>query len=461
MMHSASTDTPPLTTQVALLERVPTSVECSYGHPHIEYSALPLMLKRMTIDSLTPDERIALLMASVVVLGSLMPTVTLNYHDTPISPMIYMFVVSQAGAGKSCIIPARHLVSTIEAHLHDINSLKKQAYDLEYAAWTRKGKKHGEAPPEVPTYQYLTIPGDSTGPVLVRQLSSNPSALMFDTEADALATSLSRRHGSSSSNYRKAFHHEHISHARVGESLRLHCSRPCLAIVLSGTPNQVISLVESVENGLCSRIAFITLPNRPEFTDPFSAKRSSPLECAQALAPKVHQLWYLLKDRSFTVALQTHQQQEFTRHFSERFEYDDDTAVAITLRAGVITARIAMVLTVVRAFENDQLTNSELLVSDADFTTAMALGEYLRQSSGDIVNHLRSTSPYSHPNSRQQTKRVYFLQELPDSFSTSEAIELGIRVGLSSATVKRYLADDTIFNKVVHGWYTKRERHPP
>ncbi len=429
--------------------------------PDIDYSALPQMLSRMTASCLTPDERTALLMASIVVLGSLMPTVTLRYHGSPISPMLYLFVVSEAGAGKSSIIPARHLVSTIEAALNTLNAEKKRIYDQNRTYWDSNGKKHGEVQPDIPSYEYLTIAGDSTGPMIVRQLSSNPSTLMFETEADALATSLSRRHGSASSNFRKAFHHEHISLARVGESLRIQCARPCLAIVLSGTPNQVLSLVESVENGLCSRIAFITLPTRPEFTDPFEERRSAPLECALALAPRVHQLWQSLKDKDYTVALQQHQRQEFTRHFSERFDNDEDTVAAITLRAGVITARIAMVLTVVRAFENNQLTNPELIVSDCDFLTAMTLGEFLRQSSGDIVNQLRSTNQSPYANNRQQVKQNLFLQQLPDSFVTAEALRVGNQVGLSNATVKRYLTDTTCFDKISHGWYRKRDRHPP
>lgn len=431
------------------------------GLPDIDYSALPHMLSRMTASCLTQDERIALLMASIVVLGSLMPTVTLHYHGTPISPMLYLFVVSEAGAGKSSIVPARHLVSTIEANLNDVNAEKKRVYDRQLRYWDSIGKKHNEAQPDVPLFEYLTTAGDSTGPLIVRQLSSNPSTLVFETEADALATSLSRRHGSASSNFRKAFHHEHISLARVGDSLRLQCNRPCLAMVLSGTPNQVLNLVESVENGLCSRIAFITLPTRPEFTDPFDARRSAPLENALSLAPKVHQLWQWLRDKNYTVSLQPRQQQEFTRHFSERLDNDEDTVAAITLRAGVITARIAMVLTVVRAFENNQLTNPELIVSDCDFLTAMALGEFLRQSSGDIVNQLRSTNRQPFANNRQQAKQNLFLQQLPDSFVTAEALRVGNQVGLSNATVKRYLTDTTCFDKISHGWYQKRDRHPP
>ncbi len=451
----------PTDSQDTRLDGVPSANESASGLPFIEPSALPSMLRTMTEDSKTSDERITLLMATLVVLGSIMPTVTLTYHRVRISPMMYLFVISEAAAGKSCIIPARHLVSSIEIHLNDLNTKKKQAYELEYAAWLRKGKKFGESPPEIPTYQYLTIPGDSTSPVLVRQLSWNPSALMFETEADSLAISLSSRHGDSSSNYRKAFHHEHISHARIGESLRLSCPRPCLAIVLSGTPNQVLSLVQSVENGLCSRFAFISLPYRAEFTDPFSTTLSNPFECAQRLASKVFDLWQTLKDSSFTVTLQHHQRAEFNRHFTDCFNNDDETEKSVTLRTGVTTARIAMVLTVVRAFENDGLKESELLVSDTDFASAMALGEYLRQSSGDIVNLLRSTSPSANPKSRQMRTRTKFLKELPHSFSTSEAIEIGRRVGVSGPTVKRYLADENEFDRVVHGWYIKRNRHPP
>ena len=80
--------------------------------------------------------------------------------------------------------------------------------------------------------------------------------------------------------FRKAFAHESFGYLRRGddgEEKEVDNSR--LSTVLSGTPEQVKSLIRDAENGLLSRFMFFCINSTPEWLDGFdSYGGDSPLE---------------------------------------------------------------------------------------------------------------------------------------------------------------------------------------
>jgi len=421
--------------------------------PQVDIEILPSLLRELVAPLQDANERIALLFAAMVSLGSIMPGVQAMYNGNAIAPMLYLFLVGAAGSGKSVILPARTLVAGVEAMHREYNRDKSEEFRLQQRQWIREGKKRGEPCPRDPEYRTLLLPPDATAPVTIRSLSVNRSLLLFDTEADSLKAGFSAKNGDVSAALRKAFHHEPISQARVGNSLVVHCDRPNLAIVISGTPDQILPLVQGAQNGLASRFAFVQLHRRARFKDPFDSATSLPTEIAHAKAHIVTRLYNLLLDSSYMVSLTPDQQRIFRDFFTEGYETNsDDIDSAVTLRSAVVVIRLCIILAVLHCYEEYDHVHSSMIVSDADFGTAMNLGAYLRLSSGDIVDRLRSMNHDSFPRGRRSREDEFFAS-LPEKFTTAEAKRVGQDLSLSSATIQRYLTEGKYCQRRGHGRY--------
>jgi|GEM_PF-6711982 len=429
--------------------------------PAIEHSKLPTMLRTLIESIEDPNESLALLLASMTALGSIMPTITTKYAGRDYAPMLYLFVVGEAGTGKSIILPARKLVAGIEDIHREFNRSKAIEFRRSFASWAKDGKKNGEPCPREHDFHTLLGAPDSTAPVIIRDLSANKSILIFDTEADSLQSAISTKNGDASSVLRKAWHHEPIAQSRVGGSLRVHCDRPNLAMILSGTPAQILPLVQGSENGLVSRISFLQLYRHLVFKNPFDASASVPNARAESLAPLVTKLWLYAREGDHQVDLSDAQKKHFNDFYKVSFETNDDEVDgAVTLRSAVVVVRLCTILAVLRCYEAKGMLDDIMEVTDEDFSTAMELGAYLRLSSGDIVERLRSLAPTTFPTSNRARVATLY-STLPGSFSTADAHRIGMGLGLNVVAINRYLAKQHSITRVAHGRYEKQRQHPP
>lgn len=103
---------------------------------------------------------------------------------------------------------------------------------------------------------------------------------MFETEGDTVVNAFSSDYGDYSDALRKAFAHESLGYLRRGDDgEEREIDNPRLATVLSGTPEQVKSLIRDSENGLLSRFMFFCINATPEWLDGFDSYGSDePLE---------------------------------------------------------------------------------------------------------------------------------------------------------------------------------------
>jgi hypothetical protein len=69
--------------------------------------------------------------------------------------------------------------------------------------------------------------------------------LIFENEADALSNMLKQDYGNFSDILRNSFQHETVSISRASDDRYFEIKSPQLSIVLSGTPNQVMPLIQS------------------------------------------------------------------------------------------------------------------------------------------------------------------------------------------------------------------------
>lgn len=111
-------------------------------------------------------------------------------------------------------------------------------------------------------------------------MAENGNLLMFETEGDTVVNAFSSDYGDYSDAFRKAFDHESFGYMRCGnDGEEREIDNPRLTTVLSGTPEQVKSLIRDSENGLLSRFMFFCVNATPEWLDGFDSYGSdAPLE---------------------------------------------------------------------------------------------------------------------------------------------------------------------------------------
>lgn len=184
-------------------------------------------------------------------------------------------------------------------------------------------------------------------------MADNGNMLMFETEGDTVVNTFKSDYGNYSDNFRKAFAHEEFGYLRRGnDNEEKEVQNPRLSVVLSGTPEQVKSLIPNAENGLLSRFIFYCMSATDEWLDGFSGYDSDkPLEQVfDQLGAEVERFYQALRQiNQVWVTLSIVQQQRFNDYFSEEKqrmkELNGDLYNASTHRLSWACLRISVALT--------------------------------------------------------------------------------------------------------------------
>jgi hypothetical protein len=209
-------------------------------------------------------------------------------------------------------------------------------------------------------------------------------------------------------------------------------------MVMSGTIEQVVRLIRSPENGLFSRIIFYVY--RQDFV------WSSAKPDYQAISPEKFFLekgeelvevskYFDMYPTEFTL---TSEQWDMLDGFFTPLMKDyplahGDDAAGVIARMGVITFRMAMILSALRRWEA-KVTTPSLQCTDQDFTTALELGKVYVQHSMTMIELLPQTSQV---NSLNEDDNLY--SSLPLSFTRGEAVKIGLKSRHSTTAVDRLL----------------------
>lgn len=236
---------------------------------------------------------------------------------------------------------------------------------------------------------------------------------MFETEGDTFDSD----YGNYSDGFRKAFHHEAISYIRRKDKEYVSIKSPCLFTLLTGTPQQVRSLIKDAENGLFSRFLFYYLNAKSDWHDVFDSGSGIALDdYFKQLGEEFHSLHKLLQPmQPIRVELTSSQMSRFNSYFStiqtRQLDSYGEFIVASVRRLGLST----FLLTALRILETGDLS-SPLTCMEPDFRTALTICDVLIVHIDKVFSTLpqveEPTSIASAPNTRQQT----FLDSLPETF---------------------------------------------
>jgi len=384
-----------------------------------------------------------------VLLGCL-PNVWGRYANSLFAPNLYTFIIAPPGSGKGALGWARKLGKKVHAEIR-----RKSAEDVEFWEYAdeqyKESKRKKDAAPvehpgERPHERRLFIPGDASAAAMVMALAANGgSGIVIETEADTVTQTLEKEWGTYSDILRKAQPHEAVSNLRVAGGREI--ERPCLSVVLAGTPSQLPRLIPSVENGLWSRFCFYGfLPDDPTGWRDVRPRRyaTEPEDLFVELAEYVYTLYDILnrRDEPLRITLQdghwtalNEAGEAFKVRMFERYGY---SGTGTAHRAALHIFRLAMILTVWEAREAERglIRAIRLEATDEAFEIAMTLGMHYAIHAETLMQAL----PRSEMRGRRKKDRrvVEMYEMLPNLFTRQDLLQAVERMGVSQATAYRY-----------------------
>ena len=429
---------------------------------------LPEMVEAIARNGNSEQDADVLILGTIVTLSSCLPHVYGIYGDRPVFPNLFLFVTAPASAGKGRLTLCRRLVQPIQDQFRNLFNQDLEKYRKERAAYEQRRKKDPTVKaPREPVRKMLIIPANSSATMVYQILAENGGqGLMFETEGDTLANIFASDYGNYSDGFRKAFHHEPISYMRRKDHEYVELMQPKLSTVLSGTPRQIAALIPDAENGLFSRFLFYYVDFQLTWLNVFSGQGDALDETFDAISHQVLALYQrLLQSPDIRFSFTSAQKRVFNTFFSraqrQYWKRLGDSIIASVRRMGLITFRIAMVLSILRLAGKNELPEL-VYCSDEDFTSSMTIARVALSHTVRVYREL-SSNELAHPAAEGAGRKQELLRLMPDEFDTAMAQEFAQRLSIPRRSAERYLAEWTkagVLEKVAFGRYQKRIEMP-
>ncbi len=429
------------------LTDIPKSSQCSESSEPLPtfsqeiYSLLPSLLTSVINKSNNFEDADILILGSLTVISACLPNISGHYAEREVFPNLFTFISAQASAGKGRLTLCRHLVKPIHNNLKKIYSAEMDEYRHLLNDYSQD-KKNRE-PPQEPPIKTLLIPANSSATSVYQVLNDNGGVgLIFETEGDTLANTFKSDYGNFSDGFRKAFHHEMISYTRRKDREFVELTKPRLSALLSGTPKQILALIPDAENGLFSRFIFYNMNLRLEWRDVFAESAVSLDDYFIDLGQRYFQFYQTLQQsQPIKFSLTINQQIEFNQFFTEiQQEYSSLFGldiVASVRRLGLITFRVAMILTSLRLMDGKSI-ESVIVCDDTDFRTSLIMARVLLQHTAHVFGQLPSTDS----NATRGTVTVLcqtFFDSLPSEFNRRTYLSIAERLHVAPKTAEKYI----------------------
>ena len=422
------------------------------------FEELPNFFKRATEKANNQRERDILLLGTITVLSSCLPSVSGIYDHLTVYPNLYLFITAPPSSGKGRVNLCKRIVYPIHKQKREETSNGKTQYEVELAEYqSKKSKDTGLTKPVKPKEQMLFIPANSSATGTFELLhQNNGTGLIFETEGDTLAHTFKTEYGNYSDGFRNAFHHETISYYRRTDSELVEIQEPKISTVLTGTPDQVLSLMPDAQNGLFSRFIFYKMERQKQWRDVFANTNDIGLDVYYDRLGGIFITYYqklLSCHKGIRFRLSPEQGSQFHSFFSMQYDkfvlLQKEDLEASLLRLGLICYRLSMIFSIVRALEDDTL-RPIIICEQRDFEIALSMIKTLLEHTEEVFLYLPKKElklPIEKEN------KELFLDALPKKFTTKEYQVVGKQYGLSQSTSKRYIT------KLIEKGWIHRKSH--
>ncbi len=411
-----------------------------------------------TLQSLTKNyegrERDIVLTSSLGVLSACIPNVFGIYDGDKIYSNLFYMLIAPAASGKGVMNKSRILIDRIHDRILELSIEKRENCRIE------KKKSKEKDFENCPTPEIKILPANtSTAEMYSYLASSEHGLLIMETEADTMGVMLKNDWSNYSDVLRKIFHHETISISRKIENIFVDVKQPKLSVVLSGTPEQMKTLVKSKENGLFSRFMVYSFDEISGFkTNLFSKINKNSNSVFDIESQNIHNLYGRLQNLNHEIEfVMTDSQnnsfiEEFVKLHNIILEEHSNGFISNLFRHGLIMFRIAMILSVLRNIEDIDKKNI-LVCKNIDFVIALNITKTLLKHSLVTFNTLDDSFL-----SENDEKLLFSLKK---EFTRAEAIMLGEMMNIPQRTIDDKISQwkkKRIITPVKHGVYRRDKK---
>jgi len=434
---------PPVKESAELMEKEDSTFDTPLLPENI-YDHLPPLLDNACSLFIEGIEKDIFLMSALTVLSACLPNIEGIYFNRNLSAHLYLFIVGPSASGKGTMVWSRYFAQAIQDEMYQCNVLAQEDYLKELEAYEAlpKTERAGISKPEEPPRKMIFIPANSSSSALIQLMAENNfRGIIFESEADTLSNTAKQDWGDSSDIFRKAFHHENTSMARRSNRELIEITNPHLAICISGTPKQVEHLMPEVDNGLFSRFMYYAFQDTRGFLNPFVSHQ--PINYNQFFIQKSYEVLHFyerLKNNPYPIDFKlTETQGTYFTQFFQTLLYKNKVLLSRDLdanvkRLGVITFRIAMVITSLRLMEMEigNPLPDTLTCSDQDFETAITIATTLESHAVAVYQHM--------PKVTMKGLRLSFYEKLPHKFDRQQYLTVANDLGINHKTAEKYIA---------------------
>ena len=356
--------------------------------PDEVFENLPADIKELLKIAKDNKERDTLFLSILAISSGLFPALRTMYGNQIYTPHLYVCEVAQAGSGKGLAMNALTLAKSIQDALDRQYKEEKRDYDKRLLSWElelKRAAKENREPdinlrPEEPKRKVLILQANTSKSQMLLHMSVTEFGnILATTEIDSFAEALRTDYGKHAAEIRMFFHHERVGQSYKTDKDPVVIDFPKLALMLSGTPEQLVNFIRTLEDGMYSRFMFYTM------SPTYQWKNQSPLagngninarELFASVGEKMKANFFKTKDKEIMINFTREQWDRHTEIFQRELGYvaaeENPNVMAIVFRSGLITMRVAMVLCGYRIMEAGWDVN-EYTCSDEDFDNAIKI----------------------------------------------------------------------------------------
>lgn len=427
--------------------------------PESVYTSLPQTLKE-ACNVFTGREKDVFLTSALSVLSGGFYNVQGYYSNEVVFPNLFSFVVAPPASGKGSMKYAKQLGDCYHNFLLNESKEALKNYKKEKLLFDRKLKKAKTdqeieelIEPKPPKAIVFFIPADTSSSMLIKHLDDNDGlGCICETETDTISNALGKEWGGYSDILRKGFQAETISKSRVKDLEYCEIKEPKFSLTITGTPNQMDSLITSIQDGLFSRFLFYSFTSEPVWNATYTLKITNSKKDIFSDFSAILCDKFMSNEKQFFYMTEK-QGNELDKSFSDALKHNttnySDSVSGITFRLGLMTFKIAMVLSALRSNE------SEIYCLDEDFETAMCLVEKVY-----MPHSINMLNKYDKSNTSLTVVEQKLIEWMPDdqNFKRSEISEEASKLEISDRTLSDILKKFINLNqikKIKNGLYTR------
>ena len=379
------------------------------------------------------------------------------------SPILYMILVGRPGMGKTP--PLDFAFRPIRKH--DAKIIKRFKADMEsYNAMieAQKGKKEEKVPLPPKPILKRTVISDFTPEALLRALDDNPrGVVVYVDEIMGMFNAVNQYNkGQLIEQLLTAFSGKPLDVSRCSIPIPIHIEHPFINLVGTMQTTRVHELVDKgyKDNGLLDRIIFV-YPSSQEISD-WQIDEDAASSTFDRYTTMWEEVINKIIDLPMSISIDGTLQNilnfspEASAHFTEWRNAsirainqikDDGLIDSRVMKAPMITARLALVIQILRWACGE--VHKDFVDMDS-IKSAISLSSYFESCYANIQRFMLMESV--------EPQKKELLDNVPNVFTTADAIQAGKEAGLSERSVMYALvnlATNKVIKKVKRGEYEK------